>query len=186
MKPYPIRMKTPFSLIFSLSFFALVSCQRYGLVNCSITDEDMLLLHKLIERTEPDTVKKYISFYIQRYSLPVSVTGYPDGNYSGESPSDDYGYRHNIQFTLESGLISAISYDESKADGHSKQADTSYCRQMNEHTPGSAPSLTYPAYELQFKQKRNLQAMDAISGATYSLYRFQYAAIKAFLNGPEE
>lgn len=145
-----------------------------------------MVMHFLIERTSPDTVKKYVNYYVQQYDLPQTARKMKDGVYTGASPYDDYGYRHEIHFTVKDGQFTGITYDELKSDGHSKASDTSYCRQMNEAVMGSAPSLTYPNYIRQLSQKQDLSKIDGVTGATYSLYRFRYAAMKALMNGPEK
>ena len=149
-----------------------------------IHDEDLMVMHFLIERTSPDTVKKYINYYVHQYDLPQTAREAKDGEYTGASPYDDYGYKHVIHFTIRKGQFTNIAYDEVKSDGHSKATDTSYCRQMNDAVMGSAPNLTYPNYIRQLSQKQNLSKIDGVTGATYSLYRFRYAAMKALLNGP--
>lgn len=151
-----------------------------------IHDEELMVMHFLIERTSPDTVKKYIHYYVRQYDLPQTARKMRDGVYTGVSPYDDYGYRHEIHFTVSNGQFTHITYDELKSDGHSKATDTSYCRQMNDAVMGSAPSLTYPNYISQLSQKQDLSKIDGVTGATYSLYRFRYAAMKALLNGPEK
>jgi major membrane immunogen (membrane-anchored lipoprotein) len=176
-------MKT-LTFIFSgllLVFFISCSLNTAKPGKSKITDMQLVMIHQLIERTHTDTVKKYLNDYITRYNVPVSAKGLPDGNYAGESPYDDYGYKHIISIVIKDGLIDSVFYDEVYKDGHSKTADTAYCRRMNENVSGSAPAITYPVYATELTKKQNIQQVDAISGATYSLYRMQYAAILAFL-----
>ena len=40
---------------------------------------------------------------------------------------------------------------------------------------GTTPAVAYPMLEKQIVEKQNMMDVDAVSGATYSLYRFRYA-----------
>jgi len=46
---------------------------------------------------------------------------------------------------------------------------------------GTNPAIAYPNMERQLINKQNLEKLDAVSGATYSLYRFRYAGIMALI-----
>ena len=47
---------------------------------------------------------------------------------------------------------------------------------------GTTPATAYPILENQLIEKQNMMAVDAVSGATYSLYRFRYALTVALMN----
>ncbi|MDH7605809.1 MAG: hypothetical protein QHH13_12980 [Melioribacter sp.] len=40
---------------------------------------------------------------------------------------------------------------------------------------GTSPAIAYPLYEKQLIDKQDFRKVDAITGATYSLFRFRYA-----------
>lgn len=148
--------------------------------------EELMVIHKLIERSHPDTVGKYLTYYGQKYNLPDAFSNIDDGTYQGVSPYDDYNYCHMVDFTIEDGLLKAISYDEVHQDGHSKKSDSSYNKEMNNNVYGSAPAMAYDKYENRLLEHQNIADIDAVSGATYSMYRLKYAVWRAVLNGPEQ
>jgi len=47
---------------------------------------------------------------------------------------------------------------------------------------GTTPAIAYPSYENQMLGKQDLNQVDAISGASYSNYRFKLAILYAILN----
>ena len=149
-----------------------------------ISDDSFQKMHLIIERTVTDTVKVKFENFILENRIPLSATSLKPGIYKGESAYDDYGYKHVISFKVENGRFSEISYDEIKENGQGKIADTSYCNTMNETHPGSGPAISYPIYVEQLESKQDLGKIDAVTGATYSKYRLQYAAIRAILKGP--
>jgi len=163
------------------AFLLIISCnQRQNTPD----QEELLIMHKLVERTRPDSVGKYMNYYYQKYDLPYTFSELPDGKYHGESPYDDFDYKHIISLKVEDGKVTKVEYDEIHRDGHSKTSDSSYNAEMNANAYGSAPRVTYNKYEQQLIDKQDFSKLDAISGATYSRYRLQYAALKAILNGP--
>lgn len=147
-------------------------------------NEELMVMHKLIERSHPDTVGKYLTYYGHKYKLPDAFGNIEDGSYHGASPYDDYDYLHMVDFTIEDGLLTAISYDEVHRDGHSKKSDSTYNAEMNNNVYGSAPAMAYDKYESRLLENQNFTDIDAISGATYSKYRLKYAVWRAVLQGP--
>ena len=47
---------------------------------------------------------------------------------------------------------------------------------------GTTPAIAYPKYESGMLDKQNFNEIDAVSGASYSLYRFKLAILYAMLN----
>ena len=168
-------------LFFIPAFLIIFSCNQ---TIKRPDNEELLIMHKIIERSRPDSVGKYIDYYSQKYDLPYQFAHIPDGKYHGESPYDDFDYKHIISFKVKDGRITQVEYDEVHRDGHSKTSDSSYNAEMNANAYGSAPEFTYDKYEQQLLDKQNLKELDAISGATYSRYRMHYAALLAILEGP--
>lgn len=74
----------------------------------------------------------------------------------------------------------SIDYDEIHSDGHAKQHDEEYCKRMLES--GTTPAIAYPKYENQMLQNQDFNQVDAVSGASYSNYRFKLAILYAILN----
>ena len=54
-----------------------------------------------------------------------------------------------------------------------------YCEEMS--AIGPTPAIAYPNMEEQFINKQNLSNIDAVTGASYSLYLFRYAAMIALM-----
>ena len=47
---------------------------------------------------------------------------------------------------------------------------------------GTTPAIAYPSYEKQMLEKEDFNKIDAVSGASYSDYRFRLAILYAILN----
>jgi len=137
-------------------------------------------LHFIIESSSIERVDSVFQQVIEAYGLPVNATGIRDGVYSGESPPDAYDYRHVISIEIENGEIISADYDELLGSGKGKQGDVAYNEQMS--ISGTTPAVAYPILEKQLIEKQNMMAVDAVSGATYSLYRFRYALTVALMN----
>ncbi len=159
------------------------SCQQPNKIK-AISEKSFQKMHLIIERSAISTVKVRMQEFINEFQVPLTASLLQDGKYQGESPYDDYGYKHVISFKVDQGNFSDIQYNELKENGHGKVSDTSYCRRMNAAVPGSAPNISYPNYIHQVERNKNFNNIDAVTGATYSKYRLQLAAIRAISNGP--
>jgi len=142
----------------------------------------MKKVERYIERHRVADVKAVFDFYLQLVSLPTKPDDCADGKYRGESIYDDYKYKHVVDLTIKKGEIIKIFYDEVKKGGASKRGDEKYCVEMKKMT-GASPAEAYKFYEDRLLQTQDLMKIDALSGATYSLYRFRTAVIRAILNG---
>lgn len=173
-------MKTKnYSILF---FVLLVSFGAYAQSPQSGSAKATLLekIHWLIERSDMNTVRMQFDKICAENSLPSIVSGLKDGTYKGSSPVDDFGYRHEVVFAIKKGKMTSIDYDEIHTDGHAKEHDAEYCKQMLES--GTTPAIAYPKYESQMLEKQNYNRVDGVSGASYSLYRFKLAILYAMLN----
>lgn len=67
-------------------------------------------------------------------------------------------------------------------DGMYKGAtpDDEYGKRMLES--GTTPAIAYPKYENQMLQNQDFNQVDAVSGASYSNYRFKLAILYAIMN----
>jgi major membrane immunogen (membrane-anchored lipoprotein) len=140
-------------------------------------------LHWLIERSSMQDVRVGFESFCKQNDFPSMVRQLKDGVYKGASPEDDYGYRHEVTFEMKGGMMVSIDYDEIHKDGHAKQHDKEYCKQMLES--GTTPAIAYPSYESQMLEKQDYNKVDGISGASYSLYRFRLAILYAMLNAKQ-
>jgi major membrane immunogen (membrane-anchored lipoprotein) len=137
-------------------------------------------IHWIIERSDMNKVRSVFQVICDENHFSSLVSGLKDGIYKGASPADDYGYRHEVVFEMKSGKMISIDYDEIHKDGHAKQHDEEYCKQMLQS--GTTPAIAYPSYEKQMLEKQDFNRIDAVSGASYSDYRFRLAILYAILN----
>ncbi len=140
--------------------------------------ETMGKLESYIERHRTSDVKAVFDFFIDLFSLPTTPNDCKDGKYKGESIYDDYAYKHSISIEIKDKKIIYVYYDEVKSSGSGKRGNSQYCDEMKKVT-GASPAEAYPIYEERLLKNQDLMKIDALSGATYSLYRFRSAAIRA-------
>ncbi len=141
----------------------------------------MKSLHFIIEVNDIAKVDTTFNHYITAYQLPVSAMGIPDGLYTGSSPLDAFDYRHVVSIDVKDEIITSIDYNEVKDSGSGKQEDEAYCKEMK--SAGTTPAIAYPLMEKQMLEKQDMMDVDAVSGATYSLYRMRYALTVALIKG---
>ena len=137
-------------------------------------------LHLIIERSDINVVRKKFQEICSGNKFPSLVSSLKDGIYKGATPYDDYHYRHEVTFEMKNGQMISIDYDEIHRDGHAKQHDEEYCKNMLQS--GTTPAIAYPKYESGMLEKQDFNQIDAVSGASYSLYRFKLAVLYAMLN----
>lgn len=173
-----MKTKNYFILFFAilLSFGAYSQSSQSGSAKATVLEK----IHWLIERSDMNTVRTQFDKICAENSLPSIVSGLKDGTYKGSTPVDDFGYRHEVVFEMKKGRMTSIDYDEIHTDGHAKQGDAEYGKQMLES--GTTPAIAYPTYESRMMQTQNYNQVDAVSGASYSLYRFKLAILYAMLN----
>ena len=140
-------------------------------------------IHWIIERSDIDKVRSSFQEICNENEFPALVSGLKDGIYKGATPNDDYGYRHEVIFEMKNGKLISIDYDEIHSGGHAKQHDEDYCKRMLKS--GTTPAIAYPKYESEMLKKQDYNQIDAVSGASYSLYRFKLAILYAILNSGE-
>jgi major membrane immunogen (membrane-anchored lipoprotein) len=137
-------------------------------------------IHWIIERSDMNKVRTAFHEICEENHFAGLVSGLKDGTYKGASPADDYGYRHEVVFEMKGGKMISVDYDEIYTDGHAKQHDEEYCKRMLQS--GTTPAIAYPIYENQMLSKQDFNQVDAVSGASYSQYRFKLAILYAVLN----
>ena len=137
-------------------------------------------IHWIIERSDMNKVRSAFQEICNENHFSGLVSGLKDGTYKGASPADNYGYRHEVVFEIKGGKMVSIDYDEIHTDGHAKQNDEEYCKRMLQS--GTTPAIAYPVYENQMLNKQDFNQIDAVSGASYSQFRFKLAILYAILN----
>jgi len=137
-------------------------------------------IHWTIERSDMNKVRKEFQAICNENHFSSLVSGLKDGQYKGATPVDDYGYRHEVKFEMKNGKMILVDYDEIHTDGHAKQSDEEYGKRMIKS--GTTPAIAYPKYESQMLEKQDFNKLDAVSGASYSDYRFRLAILYAILN----
>jgi len=133
----------------------------------------LVSLHFVMETSPIDEVDTLFNQLIELYNLPVSPEGLKDGTYTGASPYDAFDYRHEVTIKIKDNKITEIDYNEINKSGIGKQEDEEYCEEMS--ITGTTPAIAYPRMEEELLRTQNILEVDAVSGATYSLYRFRYA-----------
>lgn len=174
-------MKNYLALIFVLCFSSGLVAQTSNPEN--IKSEILIKLHWIIERSDVDKVRSEFQKICNDHQFPSLVSGLKDGTYKGATPYDDYDYKHEVVFEMKNGKMVSIDYDEVHRDGHGKQHDEEYCKKMLQS--GTTPAIAYPKYESEMLDKQNFNEIDAVSGASYSLYRFKLAILYAMLNSEQ-
>ncbi|MDX1283648.1 MAG: FMN-binding protein [Draconibacterium sp.] len=116
---------------------------------------------------------------INAYNLPTTCDSVVDGTFTGESPYDQFDYKHVVELTIEDGKITKVDYNKVHKDGSDKKSDKKYNEEMS--VSGTTPAIAYPEMEKQLLEKQKMWEVDATSGATYSLYRFRYAVTLALI-----
>jgi len=171
-------MKNYFILIFALSYFLGAFSQTGN----SSNPKSVVLekLHWIIERSDMNKVRVSFQQICNENHFSSLVSGLKDGTYKGATPADDYGYRHEVVFEMKNGKMFSLDYDEIHNDGHAKQSDEAYCKRMLQS--GTTPAIAYPIYEKGMLSKQDFNQVDAVSGASYSNYRFKLAILYAILN----
>lgn len=171
-------MKNYFILIFALSYFLGAFSQAGNSTNpkSGVLEK----LHWIIERSDMNKVRISFQRICTENQFLSLVSGLKDGTYKGATPADDYGYRHEVVFEMKDGKMISLDYDEIHKDGHAKQSDEAYCKRMLQS--GTTPAIAYPIYESEMLGKQDFNQVDAVSGASYSNYRFKLAILYAIMN----
>lgn len=177
------------AIIFSLSLsFILISCspQPDDLESVKAFEKNnkyfkagLKSLHFIIETSPIEEVDSVFNAFVERHNIPVDAEGCADGIYTGRSPEDAYDYAHSVTIEIKNEKIISIDYNEIKEMNKGKEEDKAYNEEMS--VTGTSPSIAYPMMENQMLDKQNMNSIDAVSGATYSLYRFRYAVMIALM-----
>ena len=137
-------------------------------------------IHWTIERSGVNEVRLAFKQICDENHFSSLVSRLKDGVYKGASPADDFGYRHSVTFEMKGGQMISVDYDEINAEGHGKRSNQEYGDAMKQS--GTTPAIAYPSYEKQMLEKQDFNKIDAVSGASYSDYRFRLAILYAVLN----
>ena len=139
----------------------------------------LVSLHFVMETSPIAEVDTLFAQLINLYDLPISPVGLKDGTFTGASPYDAFDYRHEVTLKIKNGNIVELDYNEINKKGVGKQEDKEYCEEMS--ISGTSPAIAYPIYENEMLRTQNILDVDAVSGASYSLYRFRYAVTVALM-----
>jgi major membrane immunogen (membrane-anchored lipoprotein) len=136
-------------------------------------------LHFKIETSPIPEVDSLFNKLINHFNLPIKAEGCNDGVFIGESPYDAYDYKHVVKLEIKDEKIVKVDYNETHKNGKGKQEDEEYCKEMG--VSGMSPDIAYPKMEKQLLETQDIMYIDAVTGASYSLYRFRYAVIVALM-----
>ncbi|HUX59644.1 MAG TPA: hypothetical protein VMV47_19405 [Bacteroidales bacterium] len=184
-------MKVLLSFLTVIFIFLITSCREQpdSLDEIKLFHPDdkyfkssMVSLHFIIETSSIDRVDSIFYQMINQYDLPVDAKGAKDGTYKGESPYDAFDYKHIVEMEIKDEKIVSLDYNEIHKNGIGKEEDESYCKEMS--VTGTSPDIAYPLMEAEMLEKQNTMKVSAVSGATYSLYRFRYAITVALMKSP--
>ena len=139
----------------------------------------LVSLHFIMETSPISRVDQTFNQLIQEQDLPTNALSCKDGIYTGESPFDAYDFKHVVKIEIKEEKIISVDYNEIMKDGIGKQEDEEYCKEMS--VTGTTPAIAYPKLESQLVDKQDILKVDAVTGATYSLYRFRYAVLIALM-----
>ncbi|NLM13775.1 MAG: FMN-binding protein [Epulopiscium sp.] len=101
-----------------------------------------------------------------------------DGTYTAEGEADERGWKPVITIEVKDGKIAAVDYDEVNEEGASKQADEDYNKRMKEKV-NIGPAEAFPQLEAALVEKQDVDAVDAVTGATHGSESFKEMAKKA-------
>lgn len=110
---------------------------------------------------------------------------YEDGNYRGELEVNEKGWTSVVELVVEDGKITEVDYDELDEDDNRKSEDEEYNERWKSAAGISAPEA-YPALEEQLIEVQDIEAVDAISGATATTRDFKDVVAQAIEAGPQE
>lgn len=144
----------------------------------------LVSLHFVTETQSIEDVDKNFNNILKTYDLPTNAEGCADGEFTGKSPYDAYDYKHVVKLVVKDEKIISANYDEIHKDGHGKRENEKYCEEMS--VTGTTPAIAYPIYEKELLEKQIYSNIDAVSGATYSLYRFRYTVMVALMKAKLE
>ncbi|PWE00449.1 FMN-binding protein [Marinilabilia rubra] len=181
--------KTSIIFILALSAFIIPACQTAQKADIDIIKKfkpedkyfksSLMSLHFIIETSSIERIDSTFNQIMDAYQLPSSARGVPDGSYSAASPADAFDYQHVVSITVKDEKITSVDYNEIKHKGTGKQEDSIYCKEME--PAGTTPAIAYPLMEDQLLEEQDIMKIDAVSGATYSLYRMRYALTMALM-----
>lgn len=172
-------MNCKFTLLLCILFPVCIKAQP----SYSEKQQKLEMLHWIIERSPVSAIKSEYDKTMQETGFPKTLVTLKDGIYYGETPFDDFGYKHIISFEMMNGKIIRADYNEINENGQGKEEDADYCKRMRQS--GTTPAIAYPEYEKQLMKKQLPDKVDAVSGATYSMYRFRLALAFAILNAQQ-
>ena len=134
-------------------------------------------LPMLIELLPPNMLGPVFTGIVTDPPVAVTPLGCRDGVFKADSPPNFFGYRYVITLAIKDDKILSANYDEVNRSGKGKKGDKEYYTEMEKS--GTTPAIAYPSYERQLLITQDLTRVDAVSGATYSLYRFKTVAALA-------
>lgn len=150
---------------------------KYKKLNMTL-EEAFETLYTKVETTHPGLLEPLFKRYIEEVEIPTTPKGSKDGVYTVESPYDNMGFKHVITLEIKDEKIVSVKYDEIYQEEYGKESHEEYNKAMKADT-GSCPKEAYPIYRNKLIETQDLLSIDSVSGATFSLYRFNAVASKA-------
>lgn len=150
---------------------------KYKKINMT-PEEAFESLYTKVETLRAGQLKSLFKRYTEDVKIPTTPKGAKDGVYTVESPYDNMGFKHVVTLEIKDEKIVSVKYDEISKEGNGKEEDEEYNKAMKDDA-GSCPKEVYPIYREKLMETQDLLGVDAVSGSTYSLYRFNTVASEA-------
>lgn len=106
-----------------------------------------------------------------------------DGTFNAEGEPDERGWKGTIEITVEGGKITTVNYDEVNDKGAKKSEDTEYAKSMKDAS-GVTPAEAFQQLETSLTETQDVDAVEAVTGATDSSNRFKNLAKEALNQNP--
>lgn len=117
--------------------------------------------------------------FLEKYDWTGDFSRLPDGTYEAFSTPDMYDYVHFVRFSVVSGRVTEVYYDEFIPGAEiGKREDAAYSEEMSPLTKITSAE-SYPVFEQQLLVTQDPMKVDAVSGATLSTWRFRIVVLKA-------
>ncbi len=114
--------------------------------------------------------------------------GHSDGTYAGRSEPDDDGSYGQVDLVIEGNDITAVTFTLRREDGSEKGEDYGMTNGKVVDVPtyekAQAGIAAAPKYAAELVTSDDLDAVDAITGASLSYRQFQEAVTDALRSGP--
>ena len=111
-----------------------------------------------------------------------------DGYYTAQASEFSHGWKEYITILVKGGSIVSVEYNAENASGFIKSWDNTYMQTML-HANGTYPNEYTRLYGTRLLETQDIEAVDAVTGATHSgtnFYKLVSAAVEQAQKGDSE